>query len=130
MPPGQAPFFPQEQAVPWNEGFLSAVPSCPEPLLLHPQHLQLRLLPATVSLILLKSALIFPAFFVKPFYRIFYGLTASYIKIPAATEALSDSMLPCIGIFIFKSEPSISSREIPLPSFPIMSAMFSLRFSS
>ena len=42
------------------------------------------------------------------FYRF---LCASYIRMPAATEALRDSSFPSIGILTLTSAVSISSRD-------------------
>ena len=57
-------------------------------------------------------------FFVKHFC-----LIASYITIPAETEAFKDVIFPFIGIFTRKSQFSFTSLLIPNPSLPIIIAI-------
>ena len=45
-------------------------------------------------------------------------LAISYIRMPAATEALSELILPFIGSDTMKSHFSRTRRLIPLPSEP------------
>ena len=49
-------------------------------------------------------------------------LAISYIKIPAATDALSELTLPFIGSDTIKSHFSFTRRLIPLPSEPMTRA--------
>ena len=49
----------------------------------------------------------------------FLCFTASYITIPADTEAFSDVIFPFIGIFTKKSQFFFTFSLIPCPSFPI-----------
>lgn len=48
--------------------------------------------------------------------------STSYITNAPATEALSESKLPFMGIFTRKSHFSFTNRRIPFPSFPMMMA--------
>ena len=50
-------------------------------------------------------------------------LAASYIRIPAAIAAFSDSTLPCIGILISLSASSAALSESPFASLPMRIAM-------
>ena len=57
------------------------------------------------------------------FYYLFLCLTASYITIPADTDAFSDVTLPFIGIFTRKSQFFLTSSLIPNPSLPMTMAI-------
>jgi len=56
-------------------------------------------------------------------------LTTSYINTAAATETLSDSILPSIGILTCIPANFMYSDEIPSPSEPIIKANGPFRFS-
>ena len=61
-------------------------------------------------------------FLLTNFYYILC-FSASYITIPADTEALSDVIFPFIGIFTRKSQFSFTNLLIPNPSLPITMAI-------
>ena len=56
------------------------------------------------------------------FYFVNFCFRASYITIPAETEAFKDVIFPFIGIFTKKSQFSFTSLLIPKPSLPIIIA--------
>ena len=62
-----------------------------------------------------------------PYYFALRCLTASYMKIPAATDALSEFILPNIGSFTIKSHFFCMSGLMPKPSEPITKAAAPVR---